>query len=168
MPIAMRSITYLTMDTLWPQTRDPHNQHPIEDPLYFTVGIPIEVEVVLFKSRDTGTDPYPLPEGVVKWFFKVDNDFDRTTPPLFGAVNEDITVTQTETETRFTIECTDVGFDSLLDDLAARGITDWREIPGYMAEIAGYDENDCCLCVIHIDDVRIRNLMLIGDLPESE
>lgn len=162
----METTVYVTMEWMpLGQCRDYLNRYPVKDDLHFAVGIPLAVNVILFKSRDTGTDPYPLPEGVVEWHFAVDKDFDRTTPPVIVVGDEDITVTQTETETRIRIECKDTGCTALLDELEERGITDWRKMSGYIGEICGLDEDGNCEFVLQIEDIVIHNLLMLGDPP---
>ena len=165
----METNLHVTMDFMpFAQSRDPQNRYPIKDTLNFAVGIPLAINMTLFKDRDSGTTPYPLPEGIVDWYFVVDRDFDRTTEPLIRVESENITVTQTETLTKIRIECTDTGCTALLEELEERGITDWREIPGYFGELGGYDEDGGCCFVLQIEDIVIRNLLMLADPPQSE
>lgn len=149
----MQEITfYVTMDHI-PRGKlmDHFNDYPDDDPIGLVVGIPIQINLMLFKSRNTGTRPYPVPDDIVSWKFFADNDFNRSTEPLI-TVDSGIYTVETTSQTKLVIPISDMSGERLVELLGTRGVLE--DITG---EVIGYDELDNAVFVMQLDNIVIRN-----------
>lgn len=149
----MQEITfYVTMDHI-PRGKlmDHFNDYPDDDPIGLVVGIPIQINLMLFKSRNTGTRPYPVPDDIVSWKFFADNDFNRSTEPLI-TVDSGIYTVETTSQTKLVIPISDMSGERLVELLGTRGV-----LEGITGEVIGYDELDNAVFVMQLDNIVIRN-----------
>ena len=147
---------------------DPYNERTIRSPLCFTAGFRKTIKLTLFKSRDEGTSPFRLPEGLVKWIFVIDKDFLKSTTPIVELDSEDIEVTETDTETSFELTVNDTWSATLIAELEARGIHEWSQVTGYIGELDGYTEDNHCYFCLQLEDIVFYNTpRRVADLPEE-
>ena len=149
----MQEITfYVTMDHI-PRGKlmDHFNDYPDDDPIGLIVGIPIQINLVLFKSRNSGTKPYPVPDEIVSWKFFADNDFKRSTEPLI-TVDSGIYTVETTSQTKLVIPISDMSNERLLELLGTRGC-----LEGITGEVIGLDGLDDTVFVMQLDNIVIRN-----------
>ena len=125
----------------------------------FYEGEVYEFEIVLFRDWETKA-PAVLPDGIEWWTFAMDVDFDPATPLPVNMSNREpahaseITVIQTEEETRIRIHCWQFGI------YMSRFIGEYGYREGVYAELVGYDpvalENShCSSFIVAIDNIMI-------------
>jgi hypothetical protein len=114
------------------QLRNYTNEHPDRDPVRLIYNVSFRLNLILFRGRDYGTEPYRMPNDITSWIFAADRDYDQSTTPLIEGDNANITCQQTETETRLIIPFrTDSPLLSAL--MAEYGI-----VQGIIGEVAGF------------------------------
>lgn len=144
-------VFYVTADSPVAIVRNSRNERDA-DPPCFCGGVPLQFELVLFKNRHSGAEPYQLPDDIVSWKWAIDRDFDRSTPVKIEGDNDQISVVQTAAETRVVVPCSQMDSQALADLLGERPY-----LSGFIAELMGYDVNEKAVFVIQIENIKIRN-----------
>ena len=144
------------------QIRDRDNVYPDTDPIDLTWGLDVRLNFVLFRGRDYGTDPFHLPDGIVDWHWAIDNDYDRSTPPLVEGDNEQIEVVATDAETRIVVPFT-VNGTRLESMLAGRSCVEG--LTGELVGIGVHEERHFNSQTISYETGEFRRIFFCMQLP---
>ncbi len=140
--------------------RDYSNMHLSEAPV-LTIGVAVCLRMRLFADVEVPT-PYPIASlnGIAKWHWSMDADFDRSTSCKLVADEGGISVqTVTDTVNGETTSFTE--FVIPISDMNTEELAAWlgneATKPGLTGELVGYDNEDHAVFVLQIEDFKVRN-----------
>ena len=126
-----------------------------------TLGVSVCLRIRLFAESE-GAAPYPVSSfnGITKWKWRMDGDFDRSTTCKLVADDDDISVhSVTDTVNGETRSFTE--FVIPISDMNTQELTAWlgseKQRSGLTGELVGYDADDNAAFVLQIENFTVRN-----------
>ena len=163
-------VFYVAANETLGKVRDYSNMRNSAAPL-LTLGVAVCLRIRLFEDVEVST-PYPIASfsGITDWKWRMDADFDRSTPCKLVADADGITVhTVTDTINGKIVSFTEVVIP--ISNMNTRELVAWlgnnKVKTGLVGELVGYDNEGHPAFVLQIEDFSVRN-RLAGLNEEDE
>lgn len=155
--------------TLGTVTNITNNRNEFAPHLVF--GVSVCLRMRLFESSET-TDAYPISSfsDVTHWAWRMDSNFNRTSPYKVNADNENISVqTATETVNGKTMSFTEIVIP--ISNMNTVELADWlgnnKEQTQLTGELVGYDSSGNAIFGLQVDGFVMRNSLADLNEPTS-